>query len=147
MHSAPSQLRGVPLAVAARHDERMTELLRLADLIRPGQKTRTARFDGADHGAQASFFFVDNDPGQGPGLHWHPYSETWIVLDGVVRFRLGDALGEDEDTAIEEMDAGAGTVFTVPPERHHGFVNPGPEVLRMVCIHAGERIVQYDLEE
>lgn len=34
---------------------------------------RTRRFVGREHGAGVSYFFVDNDPGQGPGLHWHPY--------------------------------------------------------------------------
>ena len=29
---------------------------------------------------------VDNEPGEGPGLHRHPYSETWIVRSGQVRF-------------------------------------------------------------
>ena len=35
-----------------------------------------------------SFFLVDNAPGEGPGLHVHPYSETWIVRSGVAEFTV-----------------------------------------------------------
>jgi mannose-6-phosphate isomerase-like protein (cupin superfamily) len=122
-------------------------IVQLSDLIRPGQRNRTVKFEGADFDAGASFFAVDSDPGQRVGLHWHPYSETWIVIEGTVHFRLGDGYGDTPDTAIEEHDAGPGTVVTVVPERHHGFENRGPGVLKMVCIHAAPRMVQYDLEE
>ena len=47
---------------------------------------RTLRFEGEDHGSGVSMFLVDNEPGEGPGLHRHPYSETWIVRSGRVRF-------------------------------------------------------------
>lgn len=124
----------------------MTELLRIEDFIPAGSSTRTARFEGAPWGAGASFFAVDSDPGQGPGLHWHPYSETWLVIAGTVRFRLGDAEGDALDTAIEELDAVAGHVFTVPARRHHAFTATGDTPLRMVCIHASAEIIQFDLE-
>jgi len=122
-------------------------IVQLSDLIRPGQKSRTVKVEGADFEAGTSFFAVDNDPGDGVGLHWHPYSETWIVIEGLVRFRLGNGYGDEVDTVIDEHEAGPGTFVTVAPERHHGFRNPGPGVLRMICIHAAPRMVQYDLEE
>ena len=124
----------------------MTELLRVSDLIGKNQASRTARFEGEPYGAGASFFLVDNDPGQGPGLHWHPYSETWIVLSGHVLFRLGDGEGEAADSHVEELRADADDIFTVPALRHHGFVNAGPGPLRLLCLHASPTIIQYDLE-
>ncbi len=57
----------------------MVELLQARALVPIDARTRTAKFEGENYGAGASFFYVDNDPGQGTGLHWHPYSETWVV--------------------------------------------------------------------
>src|SRR5690554_1997432 len=95
-------------------------IIRAADLIRPGQSNRTVQFEGADFDAGASFFWVDSDPGERIGLHWHPYSETWVVLEGTVRLRIGDGLAEGADTAIDEAEATAGSIVTIPATRHHG---------------------------
>jgi mannose-6-phosphate isomerase-like protein (cupin superfamily) len=129
------------------HPAEMVELLNIADFVLPGGRTRTAKFEGEVYQSGASFFFVDNDPGQGVGLHWHPYSETWVVIDGEVTFRVGDALGDAVDAVIDELPAQAGAIVTVPPQRHHGFTNTGSGALRMMCIHAGPRIIQFDLED
>lgn len=53
-------------------------------------ESRTVRFEGRNYGGGVSFFLVDNEPGQGPGLHVHPYSETWIVRTGEAEFTVGD---------------------------------------------------------
>lgn len=50
-----------------------------------------------------------------------------------------------------DSDSGQGPatvddILTVPPRRHHGFVNAGPGRLRMLCLHASPEIVQFDLE-
>lgn len=90
------------------------------------------RFIGAEHGADISYFFVENQPGEGPGLHWHPYSETWVVLEGDVRIIRGD----------EVLTAEAGDAATVPPHVVHGFTNIGAGVLRILCIHASAEIIQ-----
>ena len=42
-------------------------------------------FDGHEHGASVSFFLGCNPPGSGPGLHRHPYEETFIVQGGSAR--------------------------------------------------------------
>ena len=42
----------------------------------------TVRFEGEPYGSGVSFFLVNNQPGAGPDLHRHPYSETWIVRSG-----------------------------------------------------------------
>jgi mannose-6-phosphate isomerase-like protein (cupin superfamily) len=92
---------------------------------------RTTEFEGVAYGAGVSFFLVDNDPGQGPSLHMHDYPETWIVQSGHARFTLGDA----------EADFGSGDIVVVSPRTPHRFVNTGPGALKMICIHASERIV------
>jgi mannose-6-phosphate isomerase-like protein (cupin superfamily) len=97
---------------------------------------RTARFEGKDHQSGVSFFLVDNDPGQGPGLHRHPYSETWVV-------RAGSATITADGETVEAV---AGDIVTVTAGTAHKFRNSGPDRLEMVCIHASPRMIQEDLE-
>jgi mannose-6-phosphate isomerase-like protein (cupin superfamily) len=96
----------------------------------------TVTFEGEPHGSGVSFFHVNNEPGQGPDLHRHPYSETWIVRSGKVRFT---ADGED-------IEAGPGDIAVVGPETPHKFKNVGTERLEVVCIHSSPRIIQEELE-
>lgn len=102
-----------------------------ADAIRMAG-SRTLRFVGAEHGSGISFFLVTNDPGQGPGLHRHPYTETWTVLEGEATIRDGD------DTIV----ARAGDTAVVQADTWHGFTNTGTGVLRIMCMHASPEIIQ-----
>ena len=102
-----------------------------SETLRSGT-SRTARFEGGEYGSQISFFLVDNEPGQGPGLHVHPYSETWVVRSGEAEFTVG----------TEKLRAGAGAVLVGPAGIPHKFVNVGPGRLELICIHAHEAIVQ-----
>jgi mannose-6-phosphate isomerase-like protein (cupin superfamily) len=94
-------------------------------------------FEGGSYGSAVSFFHVNNEPGAGPDLHKHPYSETWIIRAGKARF---SADGED-------IDAGAGDILVVGPETPHKFKNVGTGRLDIVCIHASPRIIQEAVEE
>jgi hypothetical protein len=78
----------------------------------------TIRFEGESYGSGISFFHVHNQPGEGPDLHRHPYSETWI---------LGD-------------------IIVVTPNTPHKFKNSGSQRLDILCIHDSPQIVQEDLE-
>lgn len=93
---------------------------------------RTRRFIGREHGAGISYFFVDNEPGEGPDLHWHPYTETWVVIEGTARITIGD----------RQLVATAGDTATVPTGVWHGFKNAGDGRLQVLCIHASDVIVQ-----
>ena len=90
------------------------------------------RFIGAEHGAGVSYFFVDNEPGQGPDIHRHPYPETWVLLEGEARITIDG----------ETLHAVAGDTATAPTGAWHGFKNCGSGRLRVLCIHASDRIIQ-----
>lgn len=83
------------------------------------------RFDGADHAAPVSFFLIHSEPGDGPGLHTHPYAETFVIEEGQATFTVG------EDT----IEANAGDIVVAPADVPHAFVNSGSGVLRSVNIH------------
>jgi mannose-6-phosphate isomerase-like protein (cupin superfamily) len=95
------------------------------------------RFEGEGHGSGISFFLVDAEPGGGPGLHRHPYSETWIV-------RAGRGLFVAEG---EELEAGPGDIVVVGPDTPHKFTSLGPGRLEMTCIHDSPAMIQEELEE
>lgn len=64
-------------------------------------------------------------PNEGPPVHvHHSDDEAWYVLDGSLRFQLGD----------RTVDAGAGTCVFVPPGVAHTFGNPGPGSARYLII-------------
>lgn len=112
----------------------MTYVLRAAD--RPPSTSRTIRFEGAAYGTDISFFAVDNEPGQGPALHVHPYPETWIVKSGRARIVAGD----------ETYEVGPNDIAVVPGRVPHKFTNIGDDRLVIFCVHAAGTMVQEDLE-
>ncbi|OJU38906.1 MAG: cupin [Microbacterium sp. 69-10] len=118
----------------------MIETLAEPTLVAPAQIPLGAgpgrRFEGRDHGAAVSYFYVDNQPGKGSGLHWHPYPETWVVLEGDATFQVGD----------EQIVASAGDTVTGPAFVPHRFTNTGTGTMRLIGIHASAVIIQTDLD-
>jgi mannose-6-phosphate isomerase-like protein (cupin superfamily) len=96
----------------------------------------TITFEGQAYESGVSFFHVNNQPGEGPKLHRHPYSETWIL-------RSGKALVTADG---EELEAGPGDILVVTPGTPHKFTNIGTERLEIICIHDSPQMVQEDLE-
>jgi mannose-6-phosphate isomerase-like protein (cupin superfamily) len=113
----------------------MFKVVHTRDLTAKG--SRTARFEGEPHGAGVSFFLVDNDPGQGPGLHRHPYDETWVVLSGQAMITADGV----------EIEARKGDIVVVGAETPHKFRNTGTDRLEVMCIHASPRMIQEWLED
>ena len=109
-------------------------------VIRSGEIQRspggTLTFEGEPHGSGVSFFLVNSEPGFGPDLHKHPYSETWIVRSGKAGFTADG----------EYMEAGPGDILVVGAETPHKFKNVGTERLDIVCIHSSPVMIQEDLE-
>jgi mannose-6-phosphate isomerase-like protein (cupin superfamily) len=97
----------------------------------------TITFEGEPHGSGVSFFLVNNEPGNGPDLHLHPYSETWVVRSGRARFTADGG----------DIEAGPGDIVVVGAETPHKFKNMGTSRLEIVCIHPSPRMIQEDLDE
>jgi mannose-6-phosphate isomerase-like protein (cupin superfamily) len=95
----------------------------------------TVTFEGDSHASGVSFFLVNNEPGAGPNLHRHPYSETWIIRSGKARFTADD----------QDIEAGPGDILVVEGEVPHKFKNIGTDRLDVICIHASPRIIQEDI--
>ncbi len=83
-----------------------------------------------------SEILVNNLPGQGPVLHRHPYTETWIMRSGEARFTVG----------AEIIPASAGDIVVVGAYTPHKFLNTGSTRLDVICIHASSVFIQEDLE-
>ena len=82
----------------------MHNVIRSGEL--PPSPGGTVTFEGEPYGSGVSFFLVNNEPGNGPDLHRHPYSETWIIRSGQGLFT---ADGQD-------IEAGPGDILVVGPE-------------------------------
>ena len=96
----------------------------------------TITFEGEPHASGVSFFLVNSQPGGGPNLHRHPYSETWIVRGGRAVFTADG----------EELEAGPGDIIVVSTDTPHKFKSLGPERLDIVCIHDSPKMIQENLE-
>ena len=97
----------------------------------------TISFEGETYGSGVSFFLVNNEPGTGPDLHKHPYSETWIVRGGSARITADD----------ENIEVGPGDIIVVGAETPHKFKNIGTGRLDIICIHDSPVFIQEWLEE
>ena len=112
----------------------------MADVIswhEPGSSRRSYQFEGHRYGeVGVSFFLVDWPPGTEVDLHNHPYAEVFVAQEGQATFTV----------AAATIEATAGQIVIVPPGRPHRFVNAGDGPLRLVAIHASERMVTEWLE-
>jgi quercetin dioxygenase-like cupin family protein len=96
------------------------------------------RFEGEESGEiPVSFFWADTLPGMGTGLHCHPYSEVFVVLEGAVILTVGD----------ETLEATAGQIAIAPAEVPHRFVNGGTALSRHLDIHPSPRVITRWLEK
>lgn len=95
-------------------------------------------WEGLGSGSGVSLIFVTTeDIGYGPGIHRHPYPETFVVLSGRAMFLL----------SANEFVAVAGDVVVVPAGSAHKFENLGPERLQMTNIHSSPNFITEWLEQ
>ncbi|GAA1824385.1 cupin domain-containing protein [Nesterenkonia flava] len=97
----------------------------------------TVLFEGRHHHSGVTFFWADTPPGSGPETHWHPYTETWAVIEGDVE------ISADGET----LQAATGDIVTVTAGTVHRFWNTGAENLRMLCIHASPELIEHEVPQ
>jgi quercetin dioxygenase-like cupin family protein len=108
----------------------MPTQIEVADL--PGNLV--GRFEGREHGSSVSFFIGTFDAGTGPGLHLHPYDETFIVEAGSATFTVDG----------ETFELSAGQIAVVPANTPHKFVSG--EGFRLISISPADHMQQENLE-
>ena len=89
--------------------------------VNPGQLPRLELFPGIVGalvaGEKLMLSFLDLAEGAEVVEHSHPHEQAGLVLEGKLRFRIGD----------EEKVAGPGDAFIIPPNVvHWGVVEEGP---------------------
>jgi quercetin dioxygenase-like cupin family protein len=105
-------------------------MIEISDL--PGNLV--GRFEGREHGSSVSFFIGTFDAGTGPGLHLHPYDETFIVEAGSATFTVDG----------ETFELAAGQITVVPANTPHKFVSG--EGFRLISISPSDHMQQENLE-
>ena len=105
-------------------------MIEISDL--PGNLV--GRFEGREHGSSVSFFIGTFDAGTGPGLHLHPYDETFIVEAGSATFTVDG----------ETFELSAGQITVVPANTPHKFVSG--EGFRLISISPADHMRQENLE-
>jgi mannose-6-phosphate isomerase-like protein (cupin superfamily) len=109
--------------------------MQLTNLSQLPGSDRSRVFEGSGHGATVTLFSIDYpEPGLGPGLHRHPYDETWLILEGRALLHVDG----------EEHEGGPGDIAVAPAHAPHKFTSLTP--LRVVCVHASPVRIQDDLE-
>jgi quercetin dioxygenase-like cupin family protein len=108
----------------------MPTLVSVADL--PGNLIGS--FEGRGHGSSVSFFIGTFEAGTGPGLHVHPYDETFIVEAGSATFTVGG----------ETFELGAGQITVVPANTPHKFVSG--EGFPLISISPADHMQQENLD-
>jgi len=86
---------------------------------------------------EVSFIWVDMPPGGSVRLHKHPYTEIFIIQEGVSTFTV------DETT----LEAYAGQVIIVPAHVPHKFINNSDQQLKQIDIHVNKDFITDWLED
>lgn len=80
-------------------------------------------------GIAVCVIFVDLEPGEGPRLHKHPYTELFFIIEGESTFTDG----------TDSRVVGAGEVVIASADQPHAFLNSGAGRLRQIDIHLSPR--------
>lgn len=101
--------------------------------VRVDQLPRLELFPGAlsgiVRGERLMLSFLDLAPGCEIPEHSHPHEQAGVVLEGALRFRIGD----------EERMAGPGDAFVIPPNVAHWGRVEGVVTVRVLDIFSPPR--------
>jgi mannose-6-phosphate isomerase-like protein (cupin superfamily) len=83
-------------------------------------------------GVGITVFVVRTPPGKSVELHVHPYSETFVLLEGSGTWTVDE----------EVVGMHRNQMLVVPPQTPHGFRNTGDQPLLVVSIHESGTLEQ-----
>jgi mannose-6-phosphate isomerase-like protein (cupin superfamily) len=90
-------------------------------------------FEGkARAGIDISIFVTRTQPGRFIEMHVHPYSETFVLLEGQGRWTAGDEVAELSPNQL----------LVVPADTPHGVRNVGDVPLLFVSVHESGKLEQ-----
>jgi mannose-6-phosphate isomerase-like protein (cupin superfamily) len=86
--------------------------------------------EGQQYGFEAlSFIVTETYPGGGPPLHTHESEEAHVLLDGEVKYVIGD----------QRFTVSGPYVVKIPARVPHTFLNASQQPFRMVCVFPDNR--------
>jgi mannose-6-phosphate isomerase-like protein (cupin superfamily) len=92
-----------------------------------------ALFEGKDRaGIDISIFVVRTPPGRAIEMHVHPYSETFVLLEGQGRWTVGNTVVELHPDQL----------LVVPADTPHGLRNVGEAPLLVVSVQESGTLEQ-----
>lgn len=97
--------------------------------IIPGEEVRPGVVRQVFTGKGSMLVMTEVAPGFQESPHEHPFEQLVYVVEGNVRFTLGD----------KEMDIEAGSVFRVPPRTPHGAQVSGSKPCRLLAVYGPPR--------
>jgi mannose-6-phosphate isomerase-like protein (cupin superfamily) len=110
----------------------------MATIIPKEQLQNGILFQGEAYGdIPLSFFWMQLPPDEGPVLHFHPYDEIFLILEGQATFTLGESTRE----------VAAGNIVIGPANVPHKFSNAGSGILRIVTLHPSPKTIGTRVEE
>jgi mannose-6-phosphate isomerase-like protein (cupin superfamily) len=110
----------------------------MATIISKEQLQNGNLFQGdAYGGVPISFFWMQLPPDEGPKLHFHPYDEIFIILEGRDTFTVGD----------QTIEVEGGNIVIGPANVPHKFTSSGEGTLRAITIHPSPHTIGTRVEE
>ncbi|MBO0783595.1 MAG: cupin domain-containing protein [Ktedonobacteraceae bacterium] len=110
----------------------------MATIIVKEQLEHGYLFQGKNYeGIPISFFWMQLPPDEGPRLHFHPYDEIFIILEGQATFTVGEST----------IEATAGNILIGPANVPHKFRQAGSEILKIVTIHPSPKTIGTRVED
>jgi mannose-6-phosphate isomerase-like protein (cupin superfamily) len=114
------------------------ERKRMVDIISKEQLQNGNLFQGGAYGGiPISFFWMQLPPDEGPRLHFHPYAEIFVILEGQATFTLGEST----------VEVAAGNIVIGPANVPHKFSNAGEGILRIVTLHPSPKTIGTRVED
>jgi mannose-6-phosphate isomerase-like protein (cupin superfamily) len=110
----------------------------MATIIAKEQLQNGILFQGKDYGdVPLSFFWMQLPPDEGPKLHFHPYDEIFLILEGQAIFTVGEST----------VEVAAGNIVIGPAGVPHKFSKAGEGILRVVTIHPSPKTIGTRVED